>query len=124
MQAVRGWWPGRPELPPWSTPTQILNSEILPTLERLRGEKEAYYQWQQANQEVERLKRLLIAHEYMLLDRIVNDPEGELGQQQQAAQAAEEAVSEAQRRITEREGDIRALETEKASGRASALSGR
>lgn len=42
----------------------ILNERITPTLERLRGEKQAYLQWSKNQADLERLERFVVAAEY------------------------------------------------------------
>ena len=42
----------------------ILNERITPTLERLRGEKQAYLQWSKNQADLERLERFVVAADY------------------------------------------------------------
>ena len=48
---------------------RILNEDILPALEKLRTEREEYMSWAAANQDIERLKRFVIAYEYINCQR-------------------------------------------------------
>eukprot|EP00814_Leptocylindrus_danicus_P018595 CAMPEP_0116014120 /NCGR_PEP_ID=MMETSP0321-20121206/6105_1 /TAXON_ID=163516 /ORGANISM="Leptocylindrus danicus var. danicus, Strain B650" /LENGTH=1213 /DNA_ID=CAMNT_0003483745 /DNA_START=355 /DNA_END=3996 /DNA_ORIENTATION=- len=43
----------------------VLNEEITPTLERLRGEKQHYLKWSKNNADIERIERFVVASEYM-----------------------------------------------------------
>lgn len=43
----------------------LLNEEIEPKLEKLRGEKRAFLDFQQTQNDVERLTRLVVAHDYL-----------------------------------------------------------
>lgn len=43
----------------------ILQEEITPTLERLRGEKENYLKWSKNKADIERIERFVVASEYM-----------------------------------------------------------
>lgn len=44
--------------------TNCMDAEIMPTLEKLRGERQSYLTWQSNNSELERLERFCIAVEY------------------------------------------------------------
>jgi hypothetical protein len=44
---------------------QVLSEDIVPALEKLRKEKQLYNEWQDASSKLDRLKRFVIAHNYM-----------------------------------------------------------
>jgi hypothetical protein len=43
---------------------QVLNHDILPSLELLRGQCSQYKDWTEASSRLERLKRILVAHDF------------------------------------------------------------
>lgn len=50
-------------------PTQVLTEDISPALDKLRGEKAAYMEWQNAQAGLERLRRFCVAHRYSEAER-------------------------------------------------------
>jgi structural maintenance of chromosome 2 len=44
---------------------QVLSENIMPALEKLRSEREEYMSWAAANQDIDRLKRFVVAHQYI-----------------------------------------------------------
>ena len=44
---------------------RMLQEEIQPTLEKLRKERAAFFEWQKNGMEIEHLNRLVTAHMYM-----------------------------------------------------------
>lgn len=57
---------------------KILEEEITPTLERLRGEKSTYLTWNANNTEMERLERFCVANDFRAAEETVAAGEGEL----------------------------------------------
>lgn len=45
----------------------LLKEEIQPKLERLRQERRVFQEWQQAQSQVEKLNRLVAAHDWVML---------------------------------------------------------
>lgn len=55
----------------------VLQEEITPTLQRLRGEKENYLKWSKNNADIERIERFVIAAEFMGAQKALeNNAEG------------------------------------------------
>ena len=55
----------------------VLNDEITPTLQRLRGEKENYLKWSKNNADIERIERFVVAAEFMNAQKALeNNSEG------------------------------------------------
>ena len=48
---------------------QVLNEDILPALEKLRREKDQYYQWQAATANLDVLRRFCIAYKHVEAQR-------------------------------------------------------
>jgi len=42
----------------------VLDEEITPTLEKLRGEKQGYLKWSKNNADIERIERFVVAYDY------------------------------------------------------------
>ena len=49
---------------PLPTTTHVLTEDISPALDKLRGEKAAYMEWQNAQAGLERLRRFCVAYRY------------------------------------------------------------
>ena len=100
-----------PSTPPptWSHPSlplptkvdeinTILENEITPTLDRLRGEKTQFLKWASNDAEAQRLQKFCVAHNFVEAEAKLNSSNGEkqeLEEQRDALQAtqAEAAVS-------------------------------
>ena len=72
----------------------VLNEEITPTLERLRGEKEAYLQWSKNQADIARMERFFIASKFL--------------QAQKALESNNEGSAEMQIKVTELEDEAAA----------------
>ena len=44
--------------------TRVMDTDITPTLERLKGDKQTYLSWMSNNTELEQLERFCIAYDY------------------------------------------------------------
>ena len=71
----------------------LLNEEITPTLERLRGEKQQYLKWSKNNADVERIERFVVASEYNAANQLVTASLDELEAMQTQIDEAEELAS-------------------------------
>ena len=71
----------------------LLNEEITPTLERLRGEKQQYLKWSKNNADVERIERFVVASEYNVASKIVTSSLEELEAMQTQIDEAEGLAS-------------------------------
>ena len=49
---------------------KVLNEEITPTLEKLRGEKQHYLKWSKNNADIERIERFCIAYEFTKAQKV------------------------------------------------------
>ena len=70
----------------------ILNERITPTLERLRGEKQAYLQWSKNQADLERLERFVVAADYYRALQSLKETAGAEERQTLLAAEAETAV--------------------------------
>jgi structural maintenance of chromosome 2 len=62
----------------------VLEEEILPALEKLRKERASYMQWVASSENLDRLRRFCIAHEFAAAKQLHDDSE----QQMQSLQAS------------------------------------
>ncbi|KAG0089028.1 Structural maintenance of chromosomes protein 2 [Podila epicladia] len=58
--------------------TQLLAEEIVPKLDKLRGEKRAYLEFQKTQTEIERLSRIVVSFDYSRFDQRHNKAKAEL----------------------------------------------
>lgn len=55
---------------------RVLTEDIMPALNKLRGEKAAYMEWQHASSSLERLRHFCVAHRYVEAERWAGRPLG------------------------------------------------
>lgn len=90
----------------------VLAEEITPTLERLRGEKQAYLQWSKNNADMERLERFVVATEFVAAQNALQDSscaemEEQVGVLTERSVDLKEKIAENDREIVERSGKLR-----------------
>jgi structural maintenance of chromosome 2 len=84
----------------------ILEEEITPTLERLRGEKQNYLKWSKNSADVERIERFCIAHQFHVAQAALEqNVEGVAAMEEQIMQLDKEA-EQIQEQIFERDREI------------------
>jgi structural maintenance of chromosome 2 len=84
----------------------ILEEEITPTLERLRGEKQNYLKWSKNSADVERIERFCIAHQFHVAQTALDqNVEGVTAMEEQIVNLDAEA-EQIQERIAEKEREI------------------
>jgi structural maintenance of chromosome 2 len=84
----------------------ILEEEITPTLERLRGEKQNYLKWSKNSADLERIERFCIAHQFHIAQAALEqNVEGVAAMEEQIVQLNEEA-EKIQERIVEKDREI------------------
>ena len=87
----------------------VLNEEITPTLERLRGEKQSYLKWSKNNADIERIERFVIASDFMKAQKALDsNVEGSTEMEDKVAELEEEAEA-GREAIAEKEKEIAAL---------------
>lgn len=75
MLRLEAWaatlWPSPPHFewahrrPPSSPLAQVLTEDISPALDKLRGEKKQYMEWENTNKKMEKLRRFVVAYKYV-----------------------------------------------------------
>ncbi|KAL7748023.1 Structural maintenance of chromosomes protein 2 [Sorochytrium milnesiophthora] len=93
----------------------LLNEEIRPELEKLRGERAAYLEFQKAEIEKQRLERLVVAWEYSRREAILAKSDGKLEKQEQLIQEAEGEHEQLTRSLKEIEAAERDINKKKDS---------
>ena len=84
----------------------ILEEEITPTLERLRGEKQNYLKWSKNSADVERIERFCIAHQFHVAKAALEqNVEGITAMEEQILQLDAE-VEHIQEQIVEKDNEI------------------
>ena len=86
--------------------TELLRDEIEPKLEKLRGEKRAFLDFQQTQNDLERLTRLVVAHDYLRCKEKVRQSESDLGAKKQRIKDIEEGAKRLKGEISNLEEDI------------------
>ncbi|KAK9762665.1 Structural maintenance of chromosomes protein 2 [Basidiobolus ranarum] len=86
--------------------TSILNEEIGPKLQKLREEKRAFLEFQKVEIEIDRLRRLVVAHDYMKNEEKVNRNAQDLDSKQQRLQDLEKSINILKREIKNIDVDI------------------
>jgi structural maintenance of chromosome 2 len=92
---------------------KLLNQEILPALEKLRGERTQYMQWANGNAELDRLKRFCIAFEFVQAERIKDNAVCEVEQVKARIAETDENIGSVQAEIQEMENVVSKLTAEK-----------
>lgn len=85
--------------------TSILEEEITPTLERLRGEKQNYLKWSKNSADLERLERFCIAYEFQNAKKALESND-------EGASSMEEQVTELEAKVESYQQQIRNKEKE------------
>ena len=81
----------------------VLQEEITPTLERLRGEKENYLKWSRNKADIERIERFVVASEYMRAKEALTKNELEINEMEMLYHAKENEAEEYKKSIAEKE---------------------
>jgi structural maintenance of chromosome 2 len=84
----------------------VLEEEITPTLERLRGEKQNYLKWSKNSADVERIERFCIAHQFYVAQAALDqNQEGVTSMEEQIVQLDADA-EQIQAQIVEKDREI------------------
>lgn len=87
--------------------TGLLAEEIEPKLEKLRTEKRAFLDYQQVQSDLERLTRLVVAHDYVRSKEKLRVSGSDLESKRQKAQELEQGAERMRKEITNLEEDIK-----------------
>ncbi|KAI0388769.1 SMC2-like protein [Xylariaceae sp. FL0594] len=106
--------------------TELLRDEIEPKLEKLRTEKRAFLDFQQTQSDLERLTRVVVAHDYTRYQERLAQSETDLEQKRQRQRDLEESTTRLKSEISHLEQDVKRVKAErdkelKKGGKAQAL---
>lgn len=106
--------------------TELLKDEIEPKLEKLRTEKRAFLDFQQTQNDLERLTRVVVAHDYAKYQEKLKQSEADLDSKKQRAQYLEDNAAKLKNEITNLEEDLKKVKSQrdkevKKGGKAQAL---
>lgn len=87
--------------------TELLKEEIEPKLDKLRTEKRAFLDFQQTQSDLERLTRLVVAHDYLKNKEKLKQSASDLEAKKQRALALEGSASKLKSEIAHLEEDIK-----------------
>ncbi|KAI1349629.1 SMC2-like protein [Xylaria sp. FL0043] len=106
--------------------TELLREEIEPKLEKLRTEKRAFLDFQQTQNDLERLTRVVVAHDYVKYQERLAQSETDLEKKRQRQKDLEESATRLKSEISHLEQDVKRVRAErdkelKKGGKAQAL---
>jgi structural maintenance of chromosome 2 len=90
--------------------TALLNEEIEPKLEKLRTEKRAFLDFQQTQSDLERLTRLVVAHDYVRYKEKLQQSAGDLEAKRQRVKDLEEGAVRLKGEIANLEEDVKRVQ--------------
>lgn len=89
----------------------LLQEEIEPKLEKLRAEKRAFLDFQQTQNDLERLTRLVVAHDYIRGNERLRIAGEECGSKKQKVQTLEDNATKLKNEIAHLEEDVKRVRT-------------
>ena len=106
--------------------TELLKDEIEPKLEKLRTEKRAFLDFQQTQNDLERLTRVVVAHDYIKNQEKLQQSANDLDLKKQRAKHLEQSAVRLKNEISHLEDDIKSVKAQREKelrkgGRAQAL---
>ena len=87
--------------------TELLREEIEPKLEKLRTEKRAFLEFQQTQSDLERLTRLVVAHDYLKNKERLKQSASDLEAKKQRATSLEDSAKRLKNEIVHLEEDMK-----------------
>lgn len=91
--------------------SELLKDEIEPKLEKLRTEKRAFLEFQQTQSDLERLTRLVVAHDYLRNKEKLKQSAGDLEAKKKRANDLEESAKRLKSEISHLEEDMKKVKT-------------
>ncbi|KAL6776822.1 SMC2 [Auxenochlorella protothecoides x Auxenochlorella symbiontica] len=92
---------------------RVLTEDIMPALNKLRGEKAAYMEWQHASSSLERLRHFCVAHRYVEAERSQKRGQADIDALIADMKELEAKGAALQQALKDRDDDIAGLQTEK-----------
>ena len=91
--------------------TELLKEEVEPKLEKLRTEKRAFLDFQQTQSDLERLTRLVVAHDYLKNKEKLKQSASDLESKKRKATDLEESAKRLKSEIAHLEEDVKKVKT-------------
>ena len=106
--------------------SELLSEEIEPKLEKLRTEKRAFLDFQQTQNDLERLTRVVVAHDYVKYQEKLQQSATDLEDKKTRKRSLEESAARLKSEITHLEEDVKRVKSDrdkelKKGGKAQAL---
>lgn len=93
--------------------TELLRDEIEPKLEKLRQEKRAFLDFQQTQNDLERLTRLVVAHDYVRYQEKLEQSGADLDAKKQRQKDLEESAARLKSEIVHLEEDVERVKAQR-----------
>lgn len=93
--------------------TELLRDEIEPKLEKLRGEKRAFLDFQQTQNDLERLTRLVVAHDYIRYKEKLEQSAADLEGKKQRRKDLEDSAVRLKSEISHLEEDVQRVKAQR-----------
>jgi structural maintenance of chromosome 2 len=93
----------------------VLDEEITPTLEKLRGEKQHYLKWSKNNADIERIERFVVAYDYCQAKKTLETSKDEVAAMKKSITEYENTSKEKESGVSAKDAEINDLK-EKLSG--------
>jgi structural maintenance of chromosome 2 len=93
--------------------TELLKDEIEPKLEKLRTEKRAFLDFQQTQNDLERLTRVVVAHDYIKNQEKLRQSANDLNLKKQRAEDLEQSAVRLKNEISHLEDDIKRVKAQR-----------
>jgi structural maintenance of chromosome 2 len=93
--------------------TELLKDEIEPKLEKLRTEKRAFLDFQQTQNDLERLTRVVVAHDYVKNQEKLKQSANDLDLKKQRARNLEHSAAKLKNEILHLEEDVKRVKTQR-----------
>lgn len=93
--------------------TELLKDEIEPKLEKLRTEKRAFLDFQQTQNDLERLTRVVVAHDYVKYQEKMKQSANDLDAKKQRAKDLEESATKLKSEISNLEEDVKKVRSQR-----------
>ncbi|KAK8090813.1 condensin subunit protein [Apiospora phragmitis] len=93
--------------------TELLRDEIEPKLEKLRTEKRAFLDFQQTQNDLERLTRVVVAHDYVKYQEKLEQSGADLGNKKQRQKDLEDSAARLKSEISHLEEDVKRVKSQR-----------
>ncbi|KAI1658511.1 putative SMC2 protein [Daldinia decipiens] len=93
--------------------TELLRDEIEPKLEKLRTEKRAFLDFQQTQNDLERLTRVVVAHDYLKYQERLEQSATDLENKKQRQKYLEDSAARLKSEISHLEEDVKRVKAER-----------